>query len=195
MIISIEGNIGSGKTKQLQLLKDKGYTVIEENVESWKEEGWLERFYKNPYRTALGFQMRVLYDHLDRNNHITKPLTIIERSAYTCIEVFGKILLEDKMMTEQDINLMRMYFEANKFLPDVFIYIQTLPKVAYERVRKRDRTGEELIDCLYLEKLHHHHELSFIENKSLKIFIVDGNKSIEEVQDAIVKIIENLTSS
>lgn len=194
MIISIEGNIGSGKTKQLQLLKDKGYTVIEENVESWKEEGWLDRYYKNPYRTALGFQMRVLYDHLDRKRQITEPITIIERSAYTCIEVFGKILLEDKMMTKQDINLMRMYFEAHKFLPDVFIYIQTLPKVAYERVRKRDRTGEELIDCLYLEKLHLHHEVSFVGNRTLKIFIVDGNKSIEEVQNDIVKIIENLTS-
>lgn len=194
MIISIEGNIGSGKTKQLQLLKEKGYTVIEENVESWKEEGWLERFYKNPYRTALGFQMRVLYDHLNRKSEITEPITIIERSAYTCIEVFGKILLEDKMMTVQDINLMRMYFEANKFLPDVFIYIQTLPNIAYERVRKRDRSGEELIDLLYLEKLHHHHEYSYIGNKSLKIFIVDGNKSIDEVQNEIVKIIENLTS-
>lgn len=194
MIISIEGNIGSGKTKQLQLLKEKGYTVIEENVESWKEEGWLERFYKNPYRTSLGFQMRVLYDHLDRINKITESITIIERSAYTCIEIFGKILLEDNMMTVQDINLMNMYFEAHKFLPDVFIYIQTLPKVAYERVRKRDRSGEELIDCLYLEKLHKHHEISFIGIKKLKIFIVDGNKSIDEVQNEIVKIIQNLTS-
>ena len=194
MIISIEGNIGSGKTKQLQILKDKGYTVIEENVETWKEEGWLDRYYKNPYRTAVGFQMRVLYDHLDRINKITEPITIIERSAYTCIEVFGKILLEDKMMTAQDINLMRMYFEANKFLPNVFIYIQTLPKVAYERVRKRDRKGEELIDLLYLEKLHLHHEISYIGKKPLKIFIVDGNQSIDEVQNDIVKIIQNLTS-
>ena len=57
---------------------------------------------------------------------------------------------------------MRMYFEANKFLPNVFIYIQTLPNIAYERVRKRDRSGEELIDFVF-RKLHHHHEYSYIE--------------------------------
>ena len=38
------------------------------------------------------------------------------------------------------------------------------------------------------------YEISYIGKKPLKIFIVDGNQSIDEVQNDIVKIIQNLTS-
>ena len=66
MIISIDGNIGSGKSTQLKNLKEE-YIVIHEDVETWKSEGWLEAYYQNPKYHAFGFQMRVMYDHMDRN--------------------------------------------------------------------------------------------------------------------------------
>ena len=65
MIISIEGNIGSGKSTQLDYLKNK-YIVKYENVETWKAEGWLKVYYENPKYHAFSFQMRVMHDHMDK---------------------------------------------------------------------------------------------------------------------------------
>ena len=95
-------------------MREKGFNVIEENVEQWKKEGWLRRFYNKPCKTAVAFQMRVLFDHLARKDKIKKgKLTIIERSAYTCIEIFGNLLFEDDVITKADMDLFDLYFKRD----------------------------------------------------------------------------------
>ena len=91
MIITIEGNIGSGKSTIINNLKDK-YNVIEENVKDWKD--WLSNFYKDKKKYSFGFQMQVLLSQMklseilkDNKNNIN----IIERSPYTSINIFGKL--------------------------------------------------------------------------------------------------------
>ena len=64
MRVVIDGNIGSGKTHLIRLLKTKFsmIRVIEENVDEW--EPYLKSFYENMQKNSLLFQMKVLEHHL-----------------------------------------------------------------------------------------------------------------------------------
>ena len=54
--IAIEGNIGSGKTTQLQRLSKLGFETVPEPIEKWP----LELFGENPQKYALPLQLSVL---------------------------------------------------------------------------------------------------------------------------------------
>ena len=65
MIISIEGNIGSGKTTLTKLLKDKTdkYIIVGEPIEEWlrirdeNDKNILDKFYNNQKEYSFQFQI------------------------------------------------------------------------------------------------------------------------------------------
>jgi deoxyadenosine/deoxycytidine kinase len=56
MKIVIDGNIGAGKTTQLNFLKNMGARVFKEPIEEWP----LKEFYEDPKRGIFPLQMAVL---------------------------------------------------------------------------------------------------------------------------------------
>tara|TARA_B100000780_G_scaffold279002_2_gene254899 strand:+ start:666 stop:1256 length:591 start_codon:yes stop_codon:yes gene_type:complete len=195
MIISIEGNIGCGKSTQLDFLKHT-YDVKCENVEEWKSEGWLEAYYENPKYHAFGFQMRVMHDHMNRKFTEHSKCTIVERSPYTCNFIFGNLLYEDKLLTNLEYDLMDKYYQSISWKHDACIYIRTSPDICFERIKKRDRQNEDMISIEYLQKLHRKHDEYLIRTNSTKQFstyIVDGDKCPEDIKIDIDKILCNCT--
>lgn len=61
-ILSVEGEIGAGKTELTSVLaaelaaRDKNVCLIQEPVEQWREVGILDKFYADPERYAYTFQ-------------------------------------------------------------------------------------------------------------------------------------------
>jgi len=189
MIISIDGNIGSGKTTQLKLLKQAGYAVIEEDVQQWKDEGWLDAYYSDPSGNALGFQMRVLLAHLSRK--IDDNNIIVERSPYSCNYLFGNLLYEDKILNELEYNLLNKYYTEFCWNPNKCIYIKTDPTICLDRINHRDRTSENQIPFNYLEKLDQKHEQYLVKQKPpFDVFIIDGNQRTDVVHQNILKILD-----
>ena len=60
---------------------------------------------------------------------------------------------------------------------DGYIYIKADPKVSHERIRKRNRQGEENIPIEYLEKLHKAHNEWLIQENTTNI---DGNAEMSD---------------
>ena len=109
MLISIEGNIGTGKTTLMRYIKklynDNCKVVfIEEPVDLWLQlkssdgENILEKFYKDKTRWSYSFQMHAF---ITRAQEIMKQdqnkVIIIERSVLTDRNVFAK--LQPRQMT------------------------------------------------------------------------------------------------
>ena len=104
IIISIEGNIGSGKSTLVDYLKnnytDKNIVYLQEPVDEWnniKDENnitILEKFYANQTKYSFAFQMMAYISRLDllRNSIKNNPNSIIitERSLFTDKYVFAK---------------------------------------------------------------------------------------------------------
>ena len=165
MKIVFDGNIGCGKSKLINYLltnKSIDLTISNEPLHDWEE--WLKLFYLDMKKNAFGFQMRVLKSHLDKKN-IQKGL--FERSPLSCQQVFGKLLYEDKMMSELEWNLTNEFAQDYGWLPDVVVYLKCSPNVCHERISKRNRHGEETISLEYLEKVHAAQDL--IETNSIHL--------------------------
>lgn len=196
--IVIDGSIGAGKTTLLRNLqsklisKEKTYKIHEENVNSWMEEGWLHKYYSNIPRYAASFQTRVLLSHIEQRKNIKNEenvVNIFERSAITTVNIFSKMLVEDGILDQLEMDVhSRMLEMFNYEKPDILIYIDTSPELSYERLLKRSRNGELDITLDYLRKLDNIYTRER-DKLARKVYIVDGNQSEEDIVKNVLKLI------
>lgn len=176
LLISIEGNIGAGKSTILAMISDMYKTkqdkivFLKEPVELWyniKDECGktiLERFYEHPKDNAFAFQIMacvtrtsIIKDAINKNKHC--EIIICERSIEADSKIFAKMLHDDGLMTklEHDIYLLLYRENIEKYTVDGIIYISTNPDKCYERIQQRNREGEQNIEKSYLIKCDQYH--------------------------------------
>lgn len=197
IIISIEGNIGSGKSTVLNHLKDyyKNKTSIgnvcflDEPIELWntvKDSNGvtiLEKYYSNIEKYAFSFQMMAYISRLSIFRKAIKQnydVIITERSIFTDCNIFAQMLYDDKKIEEVEFIIYKKWFaEFLDDLPDInYIYIKADPVISHKRILKRSRQGET-IPLEYLEKCHMYHEKWLqIVTGSKRVF--DANGDINE---------------
>jgi len=224
VIISVDGNIGSGKSRFIRFLEKKlvnetrkKVNILEEPVSIWESiknsngENMVECFYANQEKYAFSFQMMAYISRLSLLKEAIKngyEIIISERSVYTDKNVFAKMLFDSKKIDELDYKVYQMWFD--EFLADLpnfhYIYIKTKPEVAYYRVNKRARKGEN-IPIEYLQSCSEYHdnwliksqksldlmELGYEQELKSNILILDGNSNRDnemEYEDWF-KILEN----
>jgi len=181
MIYSCEGNIGAGKStllaKEKMRMEDKHYIFLQEPVDEWTkvcdENGnILENFYKDPKKYAFAFQILAFTTRLSILKKTMKEnpdaIIICERSLQADGNIFAKMLYDDGLIDEISYRIyMKMYEEAVLEFPLAgIIYLSASPEVCNERIRKRNRLGEENISLDYLKKCHRYHE-EWLKNENI----------------------------
>ena len=170
MIICIEGNIGSGKSTFMAMLKEalkdrEDVCFLDEPVDSWsnfKDENGniLEHYYQDQEKWGFSFQMLA---YISRLTILRKALAykyiITERSLFTDKYVFCRMLYETKKIHPIQYQIYQAWFdEFNVTTHEYqFVYLRTSPEVALARVNKRGRKGEN-IPLEYLTDCHRYHE-------------------------------------
>ena len=199
VLITIDGNIGSGKSTCISNLNSlfPQILVLQEEIKNFGP--WLKLYYGNMNRYAMGFQMEVLLSHLEHGKIILQKsnqskLIISERSPLSCIHVFGQFLLNNNILCQEEQDLCLRYNENYGWMPDYIVYIQTDPKNCFKRVQKRNRTNENNISLDYLQKIDQLYNKLYIGNgnsdlKLPKILVVNGNQTIEKVTQDIKNIL------
>lgn len=200
--IVIDGNIGSGKTTALQLLKndswirENGFGIVEENVDEWAP--YLAAFYENMNRNALVFQMKVLQHHMKQypyqSDQHTRPSKITERSPLSCLQVFGENLHQSGLMSDLEKQFMSDMNNDFGWMPETVFYIDTPAEVCYERIHRRSRENEVIpmdylkqIDGLY-SKLYKSSDKQ--PNRPKECFLIDGTKEPTQVLKQILDIMK-----
>lgn len=187
-IISIEGNIGSGKSTLVASLKDYFPHVIllQEPVEEWnsiKDSSGvtiLEKYYNDQKRWAFSFQMMAYITRLSSIRSTLKQypdaIIVTERSVFTDREIFAKMLFDDGKIEDIEYTIYMKWFD--EFTTDIkidkIIYIETTPEICEKRVMKRSRIGE-VIPLEYLQKCHDYHD-KWLSNE----FKIDGSLNVSE---------------
>lgn len=198
-IISIEGNIGSGKSTLVEGLKQKykgqeHICFLQEPVDEWScvrdNDGKtiLEKYYGNQERYAFSFQMMAYISRLAQlKNAIKKGYQVIitERCVYTDKMVFAQMLYDDKKIEEVEYQIYLKWFtEFIDELPEFhYVYVKTRPTIAHARVNKRSRKGETEIPLDYLEKCHHYHETWMKSIPSNNILSLHGDIDTDTYPD------------
>ncbi len=174
VLLSLEGNIGSGKSTVLRKLKETypDWIYVDEPVNEWlglknaDGESLLEVFYKDKARWSYTFQnaavlyrykkLRAAIDSLDG-----KPAVVVmERCLETDRQIFCKMLHKDGFIDDLEKKLYDDWFHhLNSMVPSVdgYIYINTGPELSFSRVAKRAREGESVIPLEYLQELDKYH--------------------------------------
>lgn len=201
IILSVEGNIGSGKStflKELQkhltcnnILQKNGvsplkFCFLQEPVTIWQtiidKEGKniLENYYADQKKYAFAFQMMAYISRLSILRNALKEdydVIITERSIFTDKNVFAKMLYDTDKIEEIEYNIYNMWFREfiDELPPIYFVYVKTQPEIADERVLVRARPGET-IPLEYLKDCHKYHEdwINSITETSSILFL-DGN--------------------
>lgn len=174
-IISIEGNIGAGKTTFVRELKkrykDRNDVIfITEPVDIWESvkdkdnKNILERFYEDNKKYAFPFQIMA---YVTRLNLITKTISenpdckliITERSLDADKNVFAKMLYDDGCIDDINYNIYLQFYNSykTKYNTDGVIFLNADASVCSDRINKRNRTGEDGVPLEYLQKCEQYH--------------------------------------
>lgn len=194
-IVTIEGNIGSGKSTLINRLKQENKNkliyFLPEPVDQWntikdsRGVTILERYYQDKKKYSFSFQMMAYITRLSQIKNYIKnapsdSIIITERCLYTDRYVFAKMLYDTGFIEEIEYTIyIRWFTEFEEYTRlDKIIYIKTDPEVCQERINKRNRKGEENIPLDYLQDCHTYHEKWIDLERDLNnhLIVIDGNQ-------------------
>jgi deoxyadenosine/deoxycytidine kinase len=192
-IFSIEGNIGSGKSTLVNILKDSyksnpNILFMQEPVDDWLEfkdkdgETIITKFYSDQNKYAFSFQMMAYISRISKLKKLVKSvennpdaIIICERCVLTDRNVFAKMLYHDNKIEEINYQIYNAWFD--EFIEDIpidgLVYVKAEPEVSFNRVTKRNREGET-IPLEYLKNCNDYHN-NWINNEDIKVLTLDAN--------------------
>lgn len=198
-IISVEGNIGSGKSTLVRKLKKIPYIhVLQEPVDIWKSiadskgNNILSEFYKNQKRYSYIFQnfafitrvieLKKLITKVNQNRKLfTNEYIIVERSIYSDYNVFATKLNHDQLLSDLEFKIYKYWFHQLESMIEIsaYIYLKVSPSTSSVRVKKRARDEEiNAIPIEYLKSLHNYHN-KWLSKTNVPLLLIDGNKEFE----------------
>lgn len=208
LLVSIEGNIGAGKTTILRELRTKHpeWFSIDEPVETWSKikneegKGILEVFYHDRKRWSYTFQNCALLTRFEniekkindvraKSNDIGAHIFLTERCLDTDYYVFTKMLCDEGSISKMEIELYeRLLNHLRNFSTPLsaIIYVNTPPDVCKDRILKRGRSGEEEITMDYLNSLNFY-QSQWIESTHIPVLNVNST-DYKKVEDFLLNL-------
>ena len=208
VIISIDGNIGSGKSTKVRDL-EKYYTeqgrndviFIQEPVDSWNsvvdENGVtiLSNYYKDQKRFAFRLQMLAYISRLSLLRDAVKKgykYIITERCVGTDRNVFSKMLYDKGDIEHDEYIIYQKWYE--EFISDVplgaIVYIKASPETCLQRVNIRAREGEN-IPLEYLKECDKYHD-DWINSEHIPKLVIDADIDLRKNPEANIRILEQI---
>lgn len=191
-IITIDGNIGVGKTSLLMHIhKNHGRHIDIEPIQKWKP--YLEKINKLPiigYNSIwFEFQEIVWQDRAVLQNNSSHAI-YYERSPLCTFNTFVEMIKNNNNINNEEYSILEQMYENTKKqnIPNKYVYLQTSPEICYSRINSRGRECENNISIEYIEKIHYYHERFFqnLKNQGYDVTIIDANQSIEDIAQQLL---------
>lgn len=175
--ITIEGNIGAGKTTLAHLLsKHYNARLI---LEEFADNPFLPKFYENPHQFAFPLELFFMAERfkqlkeLIQQKDLFQNLTISDYLFTKCL-LFAKINLPD-----DEFRLYQRLFEImyqQVVQPDIVLYLHSPVNKLQQNIRKRNRPYEQKIQDDYLFKIQETYT-HYIKQHNIKTIIIDASNA------------------
>ena len=174
--IAIEGVIGAGKTTLAKMLAKKMNANLV--LESYEDNPFLEKFYKNPRRYALHTQMYFLM------SRYKQLLELRQDDLFHEYIVADYIFEKDKIfaylnLADDELELyerMVSFIERNLKKPDLVIYLQSTVERLMANINKRGRAAEKNMSETYISDLNEAYNYFFFRFKASRVMIVNATE-------------------
>lgn len=175
--ITIEGNIGAGKTTLAHLLAKhfEARLILEE----FADNPFLPKFYDNPQQYAFPLELFFLaerYKQLKEQLHTNDLFQTITISDY----LFTKCLLFAKVnLPEEEFRLYQKLFDIiqqQMVFPDILIYLHAPVNKLQSNIKKRNRPYEQHIPDEYLFNIQETYT-SYIKQHHIKTIFIDASNA------------------
>ncbi|MGN6539480.1 MAG: deoxynucleoside kinase [Ginsengibacter sp.] len=193
--ITIEGNIGAGKTTLAHLLsKQFNARLI---LEEFAENPFLPKFYENRQQYAFPLELFFMAERYKQLKDLLQTKDLFQNLTISDY-LFTKCLLFAKVnLAEQEFLLYQKLFDIinpQLIQPDLLIYLHAPVSKLKDNIAKRNRSYEQSIDPEYLFSLQETYP-QYIKQYKIKTLFIDvtnadflGNdKHLQAVIEALDK--------
>ncbi|HEX3025058.1 MAG TPA: deoxynucleoside kinase [Chitinophagaceae bacterium] len=193
--ITVEGNIGAGKTTLTHLLSKQlnGRLILEE----FADNPFLSKFYENPQQYAFPLELFFMAERYKQLKEMLQTKDMFQNVTVSDY-LFTKCLLFAKVnLPEEEFRLYQKLFDIMNqqlLFPDVLIYLHAPVAKLQNNIKKRNRSYEQNIKDEYLFNIQETYT-SYIKQHNIKTIFIDasnadflGNeKHLQVVLDALEK--------
>jgi len=197
--VTIEGNIGAGKTTLAHLLsKHYNARII---LEEFAENPFLPKFYESPEQYAFPLELFFMAERYKQLKDLLQTKDMFQQITVSDY-LFTKCLLFAKVnLPDEEFRLYQKLFDIINpqiIQPDILIYLHTPVVRLQENIKKRNRQYEQGIPNDYLFSLQETYT-QYIKQHNIKTLFVDasnadflGNEAhLKVITDALDKEYEN----
>lgn len=174
--IAIEGVIGAGKTSLAKMISEKLNAKLV--LESFEDNPFLEKFYKNPRRYALHTQMYFLMSRYKQLLELRQDDLfhnyIISDYIFEKDKIFAYLNLADDELELYE--KMVSFIERNLQTPDLVIYLQSTVERLMANINKRGRPAEKQMSETYISDLNEAYNYFFFRFKASRVMIVNATE-------------------
>lgn len=191
--ITIEGNIGAGKTTLAHLISRKLNARL--ILEEFAENPFLAKFYENPGQYAFPLELFFMAERYKQLKDLLHTKDIFQNVTVSDY-LFTKCLLFAKVnLPSEEFRLYQKLFDIihqQLLHPDILVYLHAPVRKLQENIKKRQRDYEQAIPDEYLFNIQETYT-SYIKQHNIKTIFIDatnadflGNeKHLQVVLDAL----------
>ena len=175
--ITIEGNIGAGKTTLAYMLsKVLNARLI---LEEFADNPFLEKFYENPSQYAFSLELFFMAERYKQLKDLVNQQDLFH-SITVSDYLFTKCLLFAKVnLPDDEFKLYQKLFETMHpqiIQPDILIYLHAPVNKLQENIKKRNRSYELNIKNDYLFNIQETYT-QYIKQHNIKTLFIDASNA------------------
>lgn len=175
--ITIEGNIGAGKTTLAKALtKRLDARLI---LEAFADNPFLPKFYENAQQYAFPLELFFMAERYKQLKEVLGPNDLFHQVTISDY-LFVKCLLFAKVtLSSDEFKLYQRIFDIihqQIIFPDILIYLHAPIDVLQKNIKKRNRSYEQQISNEYLQQIQDTY-FSYMQQHPLKVLFVDASNA------------------
>jgi deoxyadenosine/deoxycytidine kinase len=193
--ISIEGNIGAGKTSLATMIaEDHNAKLI---LEQFEDNSFLPKFYKDPDKYAFPLELSFLAERFEQLKKQLMARDLFKSFTVSDYFIIKSFIFARKNLPDDTFGLYKKLFDIisdSLPKPDLLVYLYLNIENLLRNIHKRGREYELNIKSEYLTKIQDSY-LDYIRKQpNLRVLIIDTNQMDFVNNDGDYRTIVNLIS-
>jgi len=174
--ISIEGNIGAGKTSLATMIaRDYNAKLI---LEQFEDNAFLPKFYKEPDKYAFPLEMSFLASRFQQLKDQLGDRDLFKTFTISDYYIIKSLIFAGRTLSDDELSLYNRFFHiihSQLPKPDLFVYLYVETTRLQKNIKERGRPYEQEIKDDYLDGIQNGYFEFMKHQMDMKILLLDTN--------------------